>query len=65
MRINKKGISEEGMRFNLKRLSMLILFLALVAIGIIILIPKLSAEAAGETTSGFGKYIWDILTGGE
>ena len=65
MLMNKKGQEEEGMRFNLKRLSVLIVFVVLIAIGIIILIPKLSAEAASKTTSGFGKYVYDILVGGK
>lgn len=65
MKINKKGISEEGMRFNLKRLSILILFVILVAIGLIILIPRVSSDAAGNTLSNFGKFVWDVLTGGQ
>jgi preprotein translocase subunit SecY len=65
MLLNKKGQDEEGMHFNLKRLSILILFVVLIAIGIIILIPRLSAEAASKTTSGFGEYVYDILVGGK
>lgn len=64
VKINKKGISEEGTKFNLKQLTMLIVFLVVVAIGIIILIPRLTADQTSSTTSNFGKYIWDVLTGG-
>jgi preprotein translocase subunit SecY len=65
MLMNKKGQEDEGMHFNLKRLSVLIVFVVLIAIGIIILIPKLSAEATSTTTSNFGKYVYDILVGGK
>jgi competence protein ComGC len=61
---NKKGFEEEGTKFNLKNLAVLILFLVVLAVLVILLIPRLTAQSAGETTAGFGKSIYDMLTGG-
>jgi hypothetical protein len=63
--MNKKAISEEGAKSLFDNLKIMIIFLAVLVIALLILAPKLTSQAAGETTSNFGKYIWDMLTGGK
>lgn len=62
--MNRKGIQEEGMKFNIKRISRLILLITLILIGLLIFAPVVSAEIVTQTVGGFGKYIYSVLTGG-
>jgi hypothetical protein len=62
--MNKKGFQEEGMKFNVKMVSIIIFFIVVLAIVMIIVFPKLTAQQSADTSTSFGKYIWDILTGG-
>lgn len=59
--MNKKGFEEEGMKFNVKQISVIILFIVLLAVLMILLFPHLSAQQHAEASTSFGKYVWDIL----
>ncbi len=63
VKLNKKGLEEQGMHFSTGNIIKIILFLLLVAIIIIIVIPRLTAEKSGETLYNFGSGIFEVLTG--
>lgn len=65
MRLNKKGIESEGIRFNTDQAAILILFLVLAAILIILIIPKVGSGNFNQTVFNFSKSIYDILSGGQ
>ena len=65
MRLNKKGQESEGPRFISTETAMLIIFIVLLAILMVIILPKIASGEFNATTFNFGSGIFDILTGGK
>lgn len=64
MRLNRKGISTDAPQFTTNQLAILILFVILLAIMLILIIPKVGSGEFSDAASNFGKSIYNILTGG-
>jgi hypothetical protein len=62
--MNKKGFEESGIKFNIKNVSLIILFIVVLAVMMVLLWPRLSAQQHAEASTSFGKYIWDLLGAG-
>ena len=62
--MNKKGIESEGLRFNTDQAAILIIFLVLLAILLVLIIPRVSSGNFNESVVNFGKSIFDTLSGG-
>jgi len=61
----RKGFEEEGMHFNINQIVLVILFLVVLAVVMILIFPKLTAQKSSEASTNFGKYLWDLLVGGK
>jgi hypothetical protein len=64
MKLNKKGIESEGIRFNTDQAAILIIFLILLAVLLVLIIPRIGSGNFNETVFNFGKSIYDTLAGG-
>jgi hypothetical protein len=66
MKINKKGVESEGIRFNTDQAAILIIFLILLAILIILIFVTggIGSEKFHDSVFNFGKSIYDTMVGG-
>jgi len=60
--MNKKALEEEGMRFSTKNIAILIMFLVILAILMLLIIPRTSHQVANKTLVNSGEYILSILS---
>jgi hypothetical protein len=66
IRMNRKGQESEGVRFITdENAAVLIIFLILLAVLIVLVIPRVSSDSFNNTAFGFGKSVYDMLTGGK
>jgi len=62
--MNRKGSEAEGIKFNWQIVAMLVLFITVLVVAFVILIPRISSAGFSGAGTSFGKYIWDIISGG-
>jgi len=64
-KLNRKGQESEGVRFITKQSAILIIFLILLAVLMVLVLPRISPGNFNNTAFGFSKSIYDMLTGGK
>ena len=63
IRLNKKGLEEQGMHFSTGNIIKLGLFILLVFLLVIIIIPKLTDVQSGKALYNFGSGVFEMLGG--
>jgi hypothetical protein len=62
--MNKKGSEAEGIKFNWQIVALLVLFVTVLVVAFVIIIPRITSGGFSGSGTSFGKYLWDILSGG-